>query len=89
MALGSSIAQAMAQIGRSGAIASVLGVVLGLALSAGALRVMSSVIYGVGVYDVTTVFLVLLTIAAITFLAIAVPTLRIARIDPARTLREE
>jgi len=89
MALGSTIGQAMAQIGRSGAIASVLGVVLGLALSAGALRVMSSVIYGVGVYDVTTVFLVLLTIAAITFLAIAVPTLRIARIDPARTLREE
>jgi ABC-type antimicrobial peptide transport system permease subunit len=67
----------------------VFGVVLGLALSAGALRVMRSVIYGVGVYDVTTVLLVLLTIAAITFLATVVPTLRIARIDPARTLREE
>jgi len=89
MALGSTIGQAMVQIGRSGAIASVFGIVFGLALSAGALRVMRSVIYGVGVYDATTVLLVLLTIAAITLLATAVPTLRIARIDPARTLREE
>jgi ABC-type antimicrobial peptide transport system permease subunit len=89
MALGSSIGDAMVHVGRSGATASALGVFLGLALSAGTLRVMRSVIYGVGVYDVTTVLLVVLTLAAITLLATAVPTLRIARIDPARTLREE
>jgi predicted permease len=89
MALGSSLSQVMVHVGRSGAAASFLGVLLGLALSAGALRVMSSVIYGVGVYDVTTLLVVVLTISVVTLLATAIPSLRIASIDPARTLREE
>jgi macrolide transport system ATP-binding/permease protein len=89
MALGSSVGQAMVQIGRSGAGASLLGVVLGLVLSVGALRVMRSVVYGVGVYDMPTIFLVMLTLTAVTLLATIVPTLRVARIDPAKTLREE
>lgn len=89
MALGSSLLQVMVQIGRSGVNASLLGVVLGLALSAGALRVMSSVIYGVGVYDVTTILAVVLTLSVVALLATIVPALRIASIDPARTLREE
>ena len=54
MALGSTVGQAMVQIGRSGAGASVLGLFLGLVLCAGALRVMRSVLYGVGVYDAPT-----------------------------------
>jgi hypothetical protein len=62
MALESSVGQAMLQIGRSIVGASLLGVVLGLVLSAGALRVMRSELYGVGVYDVTTILLVVLTI---------------------------
>jgi ABC-type antimicrobial peptide transport system permease subunit len=89
MALGSSLGQLMVQIGRSGAGASLAGVVLGLALSAAALRVMRSVLYGVGVYDATTILLTVLTLAGVTLLATAVPALRIASIDPARTLREE
>ena len=89
MALGSTLGQVMVQIGRSGADASLIGVVLGLALSAGALRVMTSVIYGVGVYDMTTIFVVVLTISTVTLLATIIPALRIASIDPAKTLREE
>ena len=89
MALGSTLSQAMVQIGRSGAGASLLGVALGLVLSAAALRVMRSEIYGIGVYDVPTVLVVVLALSAVTLLATAVPALRIARIDPARTLREE
>jgi len=89
MALGSSIGQVMVEIARSGVAASLFGVVLGLVLSAGALRVMRSVLYGVGVYDITTNLLVVLTLLVITLLATLLPTLRIARIDPARTLREE
>ena len=89
MALGSTVGQVMLQIGRSGVNAAVLGVVLGLILSAGALRVMTSVIYGIGVYDLTTILVVLLTISAMTLLATIIPALRIASIDPARTLREE
>jgi ABC-type antimicrobial peptide transport system permease subunit len=49
MALGSTVGHAMVQIGRSGVGGSVLGLILGLVLCAGVLRVMRSVVYGVGV----------------------------------------
>lgn len=89
MALGSTVGQAMMEIGFSGAGASLVGVVLGLALSAGALRVMRSVLYGVGVYDTPTLAAVVLTLTVVTVLATALSTLKIAKIDPATTLREE
>jgi putative ABC transport system permease protein len=89
MALGSTIGQAMVHIGSSGAGASVLGLFLGLVLCAGALRVMRSVLYGIGVYDVPTLTTVVLTLVLVTLLATTLPTLRIAKIDPANTLREE
>jgi ABC-type antimicrobial peptide transport system permease subunit len=89
MALGSTVGQAMVQIGRCGAGASVLGLFLGLVLCAGALRVMRSVLYGVGVYDAPTLATVVLTLVLVTLVATTLPTLRIAKIDPANTLREE
>ena len=89
MALGSTVSQAMVQIGRCGVGASVLGLFLGLVLCAGALRVMRGVLYGVGVYDAPTILTVVLTLACVTLIATAVPTLRIAGIDPAKTLRDE
>lgn len=89
MALGSTVAQAMVRIGRSGAGASVLGLFVELILCAGALRVMSSVLYSVGVYDLPTIVTVVLTLALVTIVATAGPTLRIARIEPAQTLRDE
>jgi predicted permease len=89
IALGSSIERAMANVGAPGMRASVFGLVLGLVLCAGVLRILRSVLYGVAVYDATTLAVVALGMAAIALLASAVPALRIARIDPARTLREE
>ncbi len=89
MALGSTVGQAMMQIGRSAAGASALGLFLGLALCAGALRVMRSLLYGVGVYDGPTIATVVLSVVFVTLLAATLPTLRIANIDPANTLREE
>jgi macrolide transport system ATP-binding/permease protein len=89
IALGSTIRQAMVHIGAPGVRASALGLGLGLALCAGALRTMHSVLYGVGVYDQTTIVAVVVTLATITLLATTLPTLRIARIDPVKTLREE
>lgn len=89
MALGSTVQTAMVQVGRSGVRASAAGLGLGLVLCAGALRVMRSVLYGVGVYDAPTILVVVLALAAVTLLAAAVPALRVARINPAATLREE
>jgi predicted permease len=89
MALGSTIRQAMINIGGPGVRASALGLVLGLVLCAGALRAMRSVLYGVGVYDAPTILSVVLILASVTVIAGTMPTLRIARIDPAQTLRDE
>jgi predicted permease len=89
IALGSSVRQAMAHVGAAGMLASALGLTLGLTLSAGALRVMRSVLYGVKVYDASTVVIVILLLALVTLIATGIPALRIARIDPATTLREE
>ncbi len=89
IALGSTIRQAMVHIGAPGAGAAALGLILGLIVCAGALRAMHSVLYGVGVYDLPTILTVVLMLAAVTIVATTVPTLRIAGIDPAKTLREE
>lgn len=89
IALGSSIRQAMFHVGSSGVLASASGLVIGLLLCATALRVMRSVLYGVGVYDGVTLASVVLTLAGITIVATLIPALHIARIDPVATLRDE
>jgi ABC-type lipoprotein release transport system permease subunit len=47
------------------------------------------VLYGVSVYDVPTILIVVFTLEAVTLVAATAPALRIAGIDPARTLRDE
>jgi ABC-type antimicrobial peptide transport system permease subunit len=89
IALGSTIRRAMMQVGGPGLRAAMLGLALGLIMCAGALRAMRSVLYGVGVYDARTLVAVALTLLGVTLIATTIPALRIARIDPATTLREE
>jgi macrolide transport system ATP-binding/permease protein len=89
IALGSSIRQAMVHVGGTGVRAALVGLASGMILCMGALRAMRNVLYGVDVYDGPTLIGVVLTLAAVTLLAASIPVLRIARIDPARTLREE
>jgi predicted permease len=89
IALGSSIHQAMVHIAGSGIRASAFGFILGLILCAGALRVLRSVLFGVGVYDAPSILFAVLTLALVTLLATAIPVLKIASIDPATTLRDE
>jgi predicted permease len=89
MALGSTVRQAMLHVGRSGILASSVGLAVGLLLCVGTLRAMHSVLYGVGVYDATTLLSTVSTLFVVAVLATALPTLRILRIDPAWTLRQE
>jgi len=89
IALGSTIGRTMLQFAKSGTGPSLLGVMLGLAVSAGVLRALRSALYGVGTYDALTLGSVSLMLLVVTSLAAVVPTLKIARIDPARTLRDE
>src|SRR5262249_21776073 len=69
MALGSTIRQTMIHVGATGVGASAIGMVLGLILCAAALPAMRGVLYGVGVYDVPTLLVVVVTLGGVTLLA--------------------
>ena len=58
-------------------------------LCAGALRILRSALFGVGVYDAPSILAAVLTLALVTVLATSIPVLRIASINPATTLRDE
>ena len=89
MALGSTTGEAMMEIGKSGVIAVAYGLVAGLALSALAVGVIKSQLYGVQPFDPITLIAVLVLLAFAAIAASFLPTLRISRIDPALTLRAE
>jgi predicted permease len=89
IALGSTIRQAMTHVSASGIRASGAGLLVGLALCFMVLPIMRTVLYGVGIYDIPSLAAVVATLALLSLIAATVPALRIARIDPAKTLREE
>jgi predicted permease len=89
IALGASMQQAMTHVSAAGVRAAAVGLLVGLALCAGVLPAMRSVLYGVAVYDAATVVAVVAMLAMVSLFAATAPALRVARIDPARTLREE
>ena len=89
IALGSTLGGAMRTIASSGLMAASGGVVAGLVGSGFALQVMKSAIYGVSTLDPVTLVTVPLVLLAIAAAASFLPALRIARIDPAETLRAE
>jgi predicted permease len=89
IALGSTLRQAMTSVAAPGIRSSAIGLVLGLLLCAGTLRVMRSALYGVGVYDAPSLAGVVLVLALVSVLATTIPTLRVAKTDPAAILREE
>jgi predicted permease len=89
IALGSTLGGAMRTIARSGVLAAAGGVVAGLVCSVFVLQVMKSAIYGVSTYDPVTLASVPVLLLAIAAVASLLPALRIARIDPAETLRAE
>jgi ABC-type antimicrobial peptide transport system permease subunit len=89
IALGSTIHRAMAQVAASGIFSSSIGLGVGLLLCFGVLRGMRSVLYGVNVYDAPSMLGVVVLLSLVTLFATLLPTLRIARTDPATTLREE
>jgi ABC-type antimicrobial peptide transport system permease subunit len=89
MALGSSVRQAMMEVGSSGIMAVSLGLAGGLALSVISVRLIRSQLYGVQIYDPVTFIAVLLLLMLAAAAATFLPTRKIALIDPASTLRAE
>jgi predicted permease len=89
MALGSTVQQAMVEVGTSGIVAVALGLVGGLALSTISVRLIKSELFGVKTYDPMTFSVVLALLISTAMAAAFLPTRKIARIDPALTLRAE
>ena len=89
IALGATLRQVMLSVSSAGIRASVCGLVLGMALCVALLPVMRSVLYGISVYDARSAAAAVLTLLAVAMVAATVPVLRIVRIDPAKTLRED
>jgi len=89
MALGSSVGRAMVEIGKSGITAIACGVAGGLILAGLTLQVLKSQLYGVRTYDPATLIAVVALLGISAAAATFIPTRRIARIDPALTLRSE
>ncbi len=89
MALGSSVGQAMVEIGKSGITAVACGVGGGVLLAGLTLQALKNQLYGVRTYDPATLISVIALLALSAAAATFLPTRRIAWIDPALTLRSE
>jgi predicted permease len=89
LALGAQMQQVMLEVGRSGVIASVVGLLAGLVMAFFAVRVLQGDLYGVQPNDPLTLTVVPLVLLTIALAASFLPTLRISRIDPSETLRME
>jgi predicted permease len=66
-----------------------LGLAIGVTVTLASARVLTSVLYGVGAYDVFTYLAALVAIGAVAILAGAVPAIRAARTDPLIAMQAE
>ena len=89
MALGANRADVLKMITVQGMRLAVIGVVIGLVLSLGLARALSSLLIGVSGYDVTTFVIVPVLLVLVAFIACYLPARRATRIDPLVALRYE
>jgi MacB-like periplasmic core domain len=89
VAFGSSLRQAMFDVGSDGMKAAFYGLILGIASAPLMLRVLRSELWGIHYYDTVTFVIVMITILVVAALASLVPALRLAHLNPAETLRTE
>jgi predicted permease len=89
IALGSSIVQAVRAVALPGILLATIGLVLGCVLARAAATLLRSLIWGVTPGDPVTFAGVCALLLLAGFLASVLPSLRVARINPAETLREE
>lgn len=89
LALGATSGQAMRTIVVPGLWLTLIGIVIGCVLARALVRVMQHIVFGITPGDPLTfvgVAIILLVVAAV---ASAVPALRVLRLDPSHTLRQE
>ena len=89
MALGANRADVMKMIALQGMRLAIVGVVIGLLLSLGLARALSSLLIGVSGYDVTTFVIVSALLVLVALIACYLPARRATKIDPLVALRYE
>jgi predicted permease len=89
MALGCTLQGAMLEASRAGFAATSAGVAAGLLMSWSAVRVVRSQLFGIPAHDPWTMAGVTALLVLVAAIASMLPTFRIARIDPAQTLRAQ
>jgi predicted permease len=88
LALGAAPRQMVSLVAAGAGRLLLAGVVIGLALTAGAGRVLKALLFGVTSYDAPTLAMATLTLVVVSSLAIALPALRAARVPPTEALRD-
>jgi len=89
MALGASSRQVLALIARQAAAPTGIGIAVGIAIALAMTRSMATLLFGVSAADPRVYALVSLVLAAVALAAIALPSVRAARIDPLAAIRDE
>ncbi|HKW97780.1 MAG TPA: ABC transporter permease [Bryobacteraceae bacterium] len=89
MALGATVREAVSAVALPGIVLAFAGCVIGCVLAAGAVRVLRHLVWGVSTTDPATFAGVALGLLLVAAAASVIPVLRIVRLNPAETLREE
>jgi predicted permease len=89
LALGATVGQAIRNSARPGLVCASVGLVIGLVLARMGTRFVQGMLYGVTAADGVTYAGVIAGVLLIAAVASVVPALRITRVDPSQTLRQE
>jgi putative ABC transport system permease protein len=89
MAIGASRATVVASVFRDGMAIVAVGLVIGLAIAAGAARAMSALVFGVSVFDAVVYATSAIVLIAVAAISATLPAVRASRVDPVIALRAE
>jgi ABC-type antimicrobial peptide transport system permease subunit len=89
IALGAPRAVVLRVLATRGVVVAVGGLLLGGAIGAGVGQLLTSLLYGIGAFDLVAFMIAGVVLLGITSIANLVPTIAAMRIDPVRALRSE
>ena len=89
LALGATVPRLIRTAVAPGVVLAIAGIACGLVLSAFATRLLKSLLWNVSATDPTTFITVAIVLVIVAAFSSVIPALRLARLDPAQTLRNE